>query len=325
MKMNKEKTVVATGIMVDNWFVEEAIFPASEDPRHCSAAYADLLAAIVLWDHVCYPYNANSVWANGGKHPLANFLIPIDDQDEEGYKKAVEEFYQDPHIFETQYWRKWVLPNWTNEIVGVGALRYMALSAKHNCDYLPSSQRQEYLKSYLSQKGFSDLLGHLTAQQFIDASIADYIIEVARPFISDDGFFIEMPAFARYIIDHTPPEMTPVEYAFHLREYNSVRHYRNYLQKFTSAAAEANVLELGYLKAMAKDAIAEVFAEVGNDLLSKPTQILPNFVLPTDPLGVLENVLAIKKTLQEADKKMHLVFLKELTSHTAKAFQRANS
>lgn len=323
--MDKEETAVKTGIMVDNWFVGEVMLPMPENPVHCSAAYADLLAAIVLWDHVYYPYNANSVWAAGGKHPLANFLIPIDDQGEEGYKEAVEEFHQDPHIFETQYWRKWVLPGLTNEIVGVGALRYMALSAKHNCDYLPSSQRQEYLKSYLSQREFSALLGHLTAQQVIDASIADYIIEATQPFISGDGFFIEMPAFARYIIDHTPSEMTPVEYAFHLREYGSVCRYRDYLQQFAAAAAKCNALELGHLKAMAKDAIAEVFAEVGHDLLSKPAQVLPNFVPPTNLLSVPGKVLAIRKMLQERDKKMPLVFLKDLTSHTAKAFQRANN
>lgn len=315
----------ASGIMLDNWFIEEALSYMLEGITCCSAAYADLLAAIVLWDKVYYPRNANSIWTTWDQCPLADYLIPIEDKEDEGYKEAVEAFHQDPHIFEKEYWRKFVMPGLPNEVIGVGALRYMAVSAKNNCDYLPSSQRQDFLKTYLSQKEFAEMVRYLTAQQFVDASIADYIIEVAQPFISGKEFFIEMPAFARYIIDNTPPEMTPVEYAFHLRTYNAVRHYRDYLQDMSTAAAKNDVLELGYLKSQARNAIAEVFVEVGTGLGSKTAKVLPNFLDILDPIEAVKKGSDLLQKLHESDKKMRLVFLKDLTRHTAKAFQRENS
>lgn len=314
----------SSGIMLDNWFIEEALSYMAEGITYGSTAYAELLAAIVLWDNVYYPRNANSVWATWDQNPLAKYLTPIDDEGEEGYREAVEAFHQYPHVFEKQYWRKLVKPGLPNEVVGVGALRYMSLSAKHNCDYLPSGQRQEFLKAHLSQEDFSSLMGHLTAQKVIDDAIADYVIQAAQPFLSPEGFFIEMPAFARFIIDHTPIGMSSIEFALHLKHEGPVCRYREYLQQFSVAAGERDVLKLQYLRSLVKEAFDTVVAKYGDDMKSGPTQILPALLPPADLSSAIEKAFVFEKMLRESDRKMRLVFLKDLTYHTTRAFQGRN-
>lgn len=313
------------GIMVDNWFMDEVLFSMPANSMHCSKAYATLLEAIILWDQLYYPYNIRSVWSKN-ETPLKHLLSPIDDWNEEGLEEAIKAFSR------TVNQQKLSLSPFSSQIVGAGAIRYVALSAKNGLDYLPCSSRQEYLKNHLSPREFGGLLSQLKAQGFIDSLISDQISNTIRSFLGSTDFFIEVPALAQYIINNTPPDMTPAEFAFHLREEGPVIKYRQYLKELSNAFNADDVIELGYLQSLSKEVVSDVFS-VGKGRLKRARfKLFPNFSFSTSTnigdFGIAISPLGISGiweiTAQTFTRK-NLTFLTDMTYCVTEDYRKNRS
>lgn len=308
------------GIMVDNWFMEEVLFSMPDDSKCCSKEYANLLEAIVLWNQVYYPRNACSAWSINGTS-LQHLLTPIDDWNEEGSEAAMDAFMLSEYTHKKQQLEFSPFPN---PIVGVGALRYVTLSAKNGLDYLPCSARREYLKNHLSLKEFGDMLSCLKAQGFIDSLISDQIASVFQPFLSDPDFLFEMPALAQYIINCTPPDMTPAEFAIHLREEGPTIRYRQYLKEFSDAFRSENALELGYLQSISREVVSDVLAMGKRSIKSMHCRLFPSFSFSANTsigeIGINISPTGISGTWSTAEKTFHrknLTFLTDITQNIA--------
>lgn len=224
-------------VMVDNWFMEDVVKSISNNTGKYSAPYTELLMAIVLWDEVCFPKNIYNWW-NSIDSQVQDRLIPIDDFEQEGLDASICRYLHDENALEVAYWRKWhCMPTSEDEIVGSGAIRYMMLSSKYGCDYLPCNDRREYFSRYLKSDEFDHLCERLVRAKAMDQDIQSYVGKIK---FSD--LLVEVPSLASYIVDRAIEEgMSPVDYAFHLREESSVIRYRQYLcEVITSLETGAN-------------------------------------------------------------------------------------
>ena len=309
-----------TGVMVDNWLIEEMLFPATFGAEISSSASEKLITAIVLWDKVSYPRNHRSVW-NKDNFLLADILTPIEDWNEDNQivsplipsldKKTHNEDIQ--NLFEPY-----------SEIVKTGALHYMALSAKNHCDYLPCKSREKYLQKQLGVKQFGDLLSKMKAQNLINTEIKEQITETFQKFLEGQSFYVEAPNLADYIIGQTAPDISPIEHACELRKEKPVVAYREYIENLSKAFRDDDYLEFAYLQGLGKEVVEDVLTLEKGKIKGFNIKINPGFTFSVETRsGTIEITISLsgvsisagsdKRTLQ----KRNLAFLTNLTSYAA--------
>lgn len=125
------ETAFMNNIMVDNMLMEEVVTDILSHKTPVSQSYSDLLMSIVLWDNVYYPKNMNNWWTTMPT-PLRDLLIPIEDTRTEGLDLTGV-----PDLLTFHHGRPDVLVS--------GAVYYMEMSSRNNCDYLPSAKRREMM------------------------------------------------------------------------------------------------------------------------------------------------------------------------------------
>lgn len=308
-------------IMVDNWFMEEVVADINCNNARNSRSYADLLMAIVLWDEVYYPENAHNWWKSFPSQ-VQNVLHPIDDSKEEGFKQATElcyhyniySSYYDSYFYDYDSCR--IKPN----VVEGGALRYMMMSNNNGCDYLPCSKRQSFLLQYNDMQIVKRSLIRLKMQDDLDKSIKEYYTDTYRALLDFSDLKLEMPVLVNFIFDNTPNEMTPVDYAFHLKNEGAVINYRKYLSQVEDALENQNWRDLRFLLRCSSDAVSEITSLDKKNLKSIGIKILPmpSILLEYDGLNATissEPSFEIKKKIQNPFRKIHLTFLKDLTRY----------
>lgn len=301
-------------IMVDNWFLREVAHyrqdPAGQDPK----PYAELLMALVLWDEVCFPKNERSaVWAGSGE--LADCLTPIDDTGETLGPGAAElligimeeDGLPDPYFL-------WLSD--PEQIVNASALRYLMLSAKHGCDYLPAPRRQVFLQEHRAPKYMKGILTRMQLQNYLDEAAAVYYKETYEALLDFSSLELSMPVLADYVVRTAPAELSPLQYALHLQQEGPVVRYRSYLRRVEEALEQQQWKELRRLLAASKEAVDEVIALDQKRLSGVTVKLLPAPALTANYRGVRTELSASPAlSLELNPRRMHLSFLRDLTDY----------
>lgn len=274
------------GIMVDNWFMEEVVADIREKKTRDSKYYAELLMAIVLWDEVYYPSNKYNWW-NTIPSQVQNALKPLDDAQEEGRTKSAREFYRYKGAPEEYYWLKWKDPALLNttDVIGTGALRYQALSQKHGLNYLPCLQRQEFLREYYRRNNIKTILARIELQKSLTRKVTEYLKQRYLSLLECPRIEFQMPALASFIFDNTPQDMSPIDFAFHLKNEGAVIRYRKYLQEIDDAIENSDWIELQYLLKQSDEAVQSVLSLDRDRIWKVLTTIIPR---PSLSLNLVE-------------------------------------
>lgn len=302
-------------IMVDNWFMEEVLASITNKTTYQSKAYAEFLMAIVLWDKICYPKN-NYNWWNSIASPVKGRLEEIDDSKEEGLAESVKLLLGDEHSLEDEEWIKWhnIVPNEAS-IVGTGAVRYILLSHQHNCEYLPCSKRKAFLRENVYSANFYAMLRRFDEMNQLDEAVEDFLRRMDR------NISIKIPCLVKYIFDCAIREgVSPVDFAFDLRDRKPVKDYRNYLQQLIQAYRTVNVRKAIELQSEASDAVANVVSlnkkkiTVSGEL---PIFALPkfSFEIASRSASVTASTSGIKVKVRINPHHFNFTFLSELAEH----------
>jgi len=307
--------------MVDNWFMEEVIADIREQKAHCSSCYAELLMAIVLWDDVYYPLNKYNWW-NSIPSQVQNMLQPVEDFNEEGQNESIKELYRYKGISEDEfYWLKWkeqILLD-PDDIVSSGAIRYLALSGKNGFDYLPCEKRKDFLRKYCSIDNIKLSLSRIRLQGELTKIIKEYYIETYSSLIDFSNLEIKMPILFNFIIDNASNNMTPVDFAFHLKNEGPVIRYRSYLREVETALEKQDWKELRYLLNCSGDAINSVISMDKKRLNSISADILPipsvMFKHNNITASISSDFGLTIEGFEKYFKKFNLIFLKNITEY----------
>lgn len=302
-------------VMVDNWFMEEVLDSIAKKTTYHSKAYAELLMAIVLWDEICYPKNDYNWW-NSIDTQVQDKLTPIDDLREEGFEKSIKLVLGDRHSPEDELWRAWHgIPPTETEVVATGAIRYMLLSGKYDCDYLPCSKRKAFLKKYVDDERFYTMLKRFDEMKRLDETVESFIHR-AYPHAS-----IKVPSLVKYIFNRAAHEgMSPIDVAFHVREEGPVVRYREHLHKTIQVYGTGDVRKVNELQRYNDDAIADVLSvdpERINLVAEIPIFSCPKISIEKDFGSVSASVSPSGVKLKARVNPRHLgtMFLSDLAEH----------
>ncbi len=308
-------------IMVDNWFMEEVIADIQNQKVHFSNYYAELLMAIVLWDEVYYPLNKYSWW-DSIPSPVQNMLQPLEDSKEDGKNESIRKLCQYKGISDEEfYWLKWKEPILLDpdDIVNSSAIRYLALSGKNGLDYLPCAKRKDFLRKYCSIENMQTVLSRIKLQGTLTKTIKEYYIETYKSLIDFSNLEIKMPVLVNFIIDNAPSDMSPIEFALHLKNEGAVVKYRRYLREIEVALEKQDWKELRYLLHCSEDAINSVILMDKKRLKGILVSIFPTpsmmfkhdkitATISTSPTLSIEH-------FEKHFKKFNLMFLKDITKY----------
>ena len=302
-------------VMVDNWFMENVVRSIfNNDTRH-SRSYADLLMAIILWEDVYYPNNSKSIW-NVFPSQVQDKLHPIYDYENEDSKEPYKQEIGD----EVGCWLEWKEgPQKEPEIVSRNALRYMMLSSKNGCDYLPCEKRKSFLLKYFSPQRIQKALYRMKMQGSLDKTIEEYYSDTYKALLDFSDLNFEMPVLANFIFDNTPKGMTSVDYAFHLKNEGPVINYRKYLSHVEDALETQNWSELRYLLGCSTDVISDITSLDKKQIFSIGASIIPipSLLLQIGGFNITASPSTISIAVEKCGsfKKMHLTFLRDLTKY----------
>ncbi len=205
-------------VMVDNWLLEDAVINLQSNPTEPSKSLSDLLIAIVLWDNIYYPRKGHSAWWTEVLPDLQDYLLPIEDDGLDGLQDALGDISR----VRTKVSEEQNEIDRANEplIVSSSAFRYLQLSSKNDCDYLPVRERQEYLAKNLvfTDSKVRDMLVKIGSQKMLDKQVKAYVEESLKALLDMPKVEFKMPVLTSYILKETPAGMSPIECAFHLRQ-----------------------------------------------------------------------------------------------------------
>lgn len=314
--------------MVDNWFMEEVIADINAQRTHCSSYYAELLMSIVLWDEVYYPLNQYNWW-NSVPSQVKDTLIPIEDFKEEGKYESIKELYRYKGVSEEEfYWLKWKEQTLLDpeDTINSGAIRYLALSNKYGLNYLPCAKRHKFLQEYCSKNNMNILLSRIKLQDNLTKTIEEYYTETYKALLDFSNLEIKMPILVNYIIDNSTDNMTPVDFAFHLKNEGNVVRYREYLNSIENSLEHQNWKELRNLLLYSEDAVNSVISMDKKRLNGITVGILPvpsiifkhkniTTTISSKPSLTIEN-------FEKSFKKFNLTFLKDITKYAINDMRR---
>lgn len=314
--------------MVDNWFMEEVINDIQNYSITHSAHYAELLMAIVLWDEVYYPQNKFNFW-NNVPSQVQYALQPIDDSDEKWKEESVKEFYRYKGISEEEYyWLKWKNSSLfePQDTVNCGAIRYLMLSNNNGLDYLPCEQRYCFLQEYLNIKNILTFLPRIKLQNSLTKVVNEYYVEAYKSLIDFSSLEIRMPVLVNFIFDNARNNMSPVDFAFHLKNEGPLIKYREYLNKIDVALENQDWLELRFLLSCSEEAVNTVISMDKKRLNRISVNILPTPSIMFESSNATVNLsnrpsLTINN-FERHFKKFNLTFVKDITKYAINDMRR---
>lgn len=291
-------------IMVDNWFMEQVVADLQDNKENSSKSYANLLMAIVLWDEVYYPKNSRNWWKSFPSQ-VQNAFNPIDDIEDKLFLE--HKIIKNPLLYLLISSHRSDLIS-SHEYIGELALHYAKLSSKNGCDYLPCKKRQSFLMKYMEPQNIKKSLLRMKMQGNLDKSIEEYYTDTYKALLDFSGLKLKMPVLVNFIFDNTPKGMTPVDYAFHLKNEGAVIKYRKYLSEVEDALEKQNWKELRFLLSCSNDVISKIVSldkkHIGNITVR---------ILPTP--SIILNGISADISYTPPFRKIHLTFLKDLTRY----------
>lgn len=276
-------------VMVDNWLLSDVYRFLILNDNSFSYSYYDLLMAVILWDDIYYP-------ARG------SFFDPLLKGLPEEIQKLCFPIRERAFVY-------------SGDIVDEMAIKYLELSHRHNCDYLPCSKRQDFLKRNAIEQ--YQTLYRLKLQKYLDNEIEEYYRETFDFFSDSFNFTIKTPILVQYTIDHTPDGMSAIEYALHLRNEGATINYRKYLEEIEKNLNFQKWGELRHLLKISEDVVQDVInldkKQIGKrDLsVSITPSVIFDFVSNSAKLSA-PVLLSIKDKFFNSTK-IHLTFFKDLT------------
>lgn len=275
--------------MVDNWLLSDVFRFLTLNDNLYSYSYYDLLMAIILWDDIYYP-------ARGSLYDSLLEKLPKEIQ------KLCSPIRERTFVY-------------SGDIVDEIAIKYLELSHRHNCDYLPCSKRQDFFKRNAIEQ--YQTLYRLKLQKYLDNDIEEYYRETFDFFSDSLNFTIKTPILVQYAIENTPDGMSAIEYALHLRNEGATINYRKYLEEIEKNLNLQKWVELRHLLKLSEDVVHDVIAldkkHIGKlDIsVSITPSILFDFVSNNAKLST-PVLFSIKDKFLNSPK-IHLTFLKDIT------------
>ena len=104
----------------------------------------------------------------------------------------------------------------------------------------------------------------------------DYYNEIYGAYLSTDGLKVKVPILSKYIIENTPNDMSPIDYAFHLKNEGTVIEYRDYLNQIELALESGNIKEFCYLIQKSDEAVSDVLKKYSRSNITLSLQLYPN-------------------------------------------------
>ena len=310
-----------TKIMVDNWFMEEVVSDIKGKKINQSDYYERLLMAIVLWDEVYYPKNKYNYW-NAISSEVKNALLPLDDDNESGKEEAIKRLYDYKKIPIDEYYRlkcKEPFLFRREDAINCGAIRYLMLSSSNGLDYLPCDERREFLFKYLNENTIRTYLSRMNLQNNLTKTIEEYYVESYKMLADFTNLKIKMPILSKYIFENTPESMTPVDFAFHLKNEGQVVKYRKYLDEIENALETQDWKELRYLNRCSEDAVNSVLLLDKKRLKGITVRILPTPSIMFNTSNVAAGLsLSPSFSINNFEKlfrKFNLTFIKDITKY----------
>lgn len=153
--------------LIDNWTIERIVDQFDDSLMNSSLEFQVLVAALVLWDNVCYLDNGYSGWWNDAVEnrkelDVLKMLTPIQDVGREEVKnKAAKEYIS---IYSQNYL----------EIVAKGALEYLYISDEKDMCYIPFDKRAAFITENDLFKKIHQYYTRMDTVTVIDEEIANY-------------------------------------------------------------------------------------------------------------------------------------------------------
>ena len=311
-------------VMVDNWFMEDVVSEIDQYDRtgKIPETYANLLMAVVLWDDVCYPDNHFNAW-NAISSNVRDRLTPVFDPD-------ADEMLEQMMYISSKYNLRRDHPCRDARFLKSISFHNIALSSLYNCDYLPCSARRDFLSEYFSstpdenpfQKKYSfltdaiDCLIRIKVMETLDKSIEEYYHATYSQLMSFSSIRMEMPVLVRFILDSTPFDMSPIDYAFHLRNEGPVVHFRRYLRRLEDSLENQDLYEVNQLLNYSKQAVNDVIL-MDKDYIDR----ISVGILPLPKISYQSKLVEAELSFPPSVKldikprKMHLTFMQDLSKY----------
>lgn len=276
-------------LLIDNWTMQEIASDLTDLPdEKISAAYAELLTALVLWDEIYYPNNELSqYWRNTGlEEELSNFIKPYDDRNQIFMDKAKE-------LYKNYYLDK------GTEVVVSGAIRYLMLSNTLNCDYLAYKLRAKFIDTYNPIKEMSYKINRREYTNFLDKNITEKFEEL-NEILGRNVFEFDMPVLVDYIIQNTPDNKSYIQYALSLRKEKWVVEYRKFMLEMEKELENCNWKKIFE------------FQEASRELVNNITKIDKKHIINASVSISVTPSIDVSKEFAVGRKKVNLTFFKKL-------------
>lgn len=277
-------------VLFDNWSMQDIASSLYDGSSQISEEYGRLLTGLVLWDKVCYPQNDNSQFWLEYCPKLGSILQPIDDTFGE-FSMETYEIYQQKFSNESK-------------VVAQGALRYIRLCEKWQCDYMPSGKRVEFLNEF-EVENYVDKITRYENLITVDNGINELYEELYR---KRNKKFIGMkyPILVDYIVQNVPEDMSYFEYALELRNEKSVKGYRKVMDEFDEAIQKSDWQEAISISNYIDEVVEKMGNKTSQKILSANVDVFP---LPN---------LSISGEIPILFRKYNMMFVQELCNFALK-------
>lgn len=305
-------------VIIDNWLLCNAVNYIMEKNQANQDEYCDLLMALLLWDNIYYPYNEYNFWMETNSE-VGNALQALDDTNENWKNDSLIELYEYKGYKENEIYNMLNKQNYIiseEDMIRASAIRYMRLGIEYESDYMPCAERREFIREYCEYKNIMRVLNRMKFQCVIDKLVYKYYEDAYRALIEFKNIRIKIPLLARFILDKCPNEMSPINFALHLKHDGRIVRYREYLNQIESAVEMQSWEELRCLINCSDDAIKDVITMGKKSITHVSINLLPlpSVMLTANKLRIgISNSPTLSISHELPRRRFNLTFLKDLT------------
>ncbi len=266
-------------VILDNWSIMRLIH-SWQSRSSIPQEFHDFISAIVLWDNVLYPENDYTDWEKSD-NPFIVGLTAVAVNDRNNRSQAIQIMNQIYHKekdesiqTDFQWIKKMVLGDEYNKIE-LSALNYLLICQEMKCDYLPCSERKEFINTLQTNDYFNLVFNRLMIIAQFEKEYIEYYNETYR-YLINNKVAIYYPLLTDYIIDNMEPGMTLIESACHIKEQGLFVHFREYLSKIDGAITRHDWNLLHRLVEELNGETEEIYRRTSSRIVPIEATLLPN-------------------------------------------------